>query len=243
MSQATILKFGSDQKFRNLAFPDLEARLEQHLDRIKSLADLERLLNAIKPLFQDKRYSEEELLRLKKLRQRAYDRKRNHKIPAYRSAMSSQRLKSEQVITSGALKEPSKSASDAASKNEIPKISYERLIEMAPRLIICLSAASIVSFFLWHQSLDLYISASFTNATYASFGGILMIVGFAAYHSITRSWLALILCLYAGAYESYLMVSGTINDDNQAHINTMQHDPELIFLQEKWFGSCWWFCD
>lgn len=29
------------------------------------------------------------------------------------------------------------------------------------------------------------------------------------------------------------MVSGTNNDDNQTHTNTMQHDPELIFLQEK----------
>jgi hypothetical protein len=79
----------------------------------------------------------------------------------------------------------------------------------------------------------LYRSAGFTNATYAAAGGILMIMGFAAYHSISRSWLALLCCLYAGAYESYLMVSGTIHNDIQTHADGVQNHPEVIFLKEK----------
>jgi hypothetical protein len=86
---------------------------------------------------------------------------------------------------------------------------------------------------LWQQSLALYQSAGFINPLSSAAGGILMIVGFAAYHSITRSWLALVFCLYALAYEGYLMVSGTFNDDKQIAATAVQNDPELIFLQEK----------
>lgn len=60
-----------------------------------------------------------------------------------------------------------------------------------------------------------------------------MIIGFAAYHSITRSWLALFFCLYAGAFEGYLMISGTIHNDAHAQSIAIQNDPEFVLLQEK----------
>lgn len=263
MSQATVIEFGPDKKFMNLAFPDLEAKFEQHLESIRSIADLENLIEAIKPLFRDKRFSSDEVMRLRKLRQRAYDRKRNHKVPVHRSVEPPQR--SEQ-ITSRFIGQRKPSADDnpliqtptpsvgtqmtethanAAIPNcesasfvdgvvkRLSKVDGERFIETVPKLIICLSAAAVVSFFLWHQSLGLYSSAGFANATYAAAGGILMIVGFAAYHSLSRSWLALLCCLYAGAYESYLMVSGTIHDDIQTRVDSVQSNPELVLLQEK----------
>lgn len=58
-----------------------------------------------------------------------------------------------------------------------------------------------------------------------------MIVGFAAYHSISRSWLALFLCIYAGAYEAYLMVSGTFNNENRAQVIEVQNSPEFGVLR------------
>ena len=60
-----------------------------------------------------------------------------------------------------------------------------------------------------------------------------MIIGFAAYHSITRSWLALFFCVYAGAYEGYLMISGTINDERQIKTSVVQSNAELVFLKEQ----------
>lgn len=60
-----------------------------------------------------------------------------------------------------------------------------------------------------------------------------MIVGFAGYHSMTRSWIALLLCIYAGAYEGYLMVSGTIQDEKQVATHAVQNNPELLFLKEN----------
>jgi len=118
-------------------------------------------------------------------------------------------------------------------KRAIASINGEHFIKTAPKLLAWFLAASTVSFFLWQQSLALYESAGFANAIYSAAGGILMIVGFAAYHSITRSWLALFFCLYSGAYEGYLMVSGTLHDENRAQAVLIENHPELIFLSEK----------
>ncbi len=112
-------------------------------------------------------------------------------------------------------------------------INGEHFVRTAPKLLAWFAAAALVSFFLWQQSLALYESAGFTNAIYSAAGGILMIIGFAAYHSITRSWLALFFCIYAGAYEGYLMISGTIHNESQIQASAVQANPELTFLGEK----------
>ena len=80
MSGAQLLEFGSEPRFGNLSFPDLEARFGRHLEQVRSVTDLDSLIRSIKPLFQDERYSPDELARLKRLRQRAYDRRRNPKF-------------------------------------------------------------------------------------------------------------------------------------------------------------------
>lgn len=60
-----------------------------------------------------------------------------------------------------------------------------------------------------------------------------MVVGFAAYYSLTKSWLALFFCLYAVSYEGYLMISGTIHDEKQIVLSSVQNSPELSFLSEN----------
>ncbi len=112
-------------------------------------------------------------------------------------------------------------------------INGEHFVKTTPKLFAWFVAAALVSFFLWQQSLALYESAGFTNAIYSAAGGILMIIGFAAYHSITRSWLALFFCIYAGAYEGYLMISGTMENEHHIQIQSIKIDPDLVFLKEK----------
>ena len=112
-------------------------------------------------------------------------------------------------------------------------VNSEYCLKVLPPLLAWFGAAALVSFFLWQQSFALYESAGFSNPTYSAAGGILMIIGFAAYHSITRSWLALFFCLYAGAYEGYLMISGTINDERQIKTSVIASNAELILLGEQ----------
>jgi hypothetical protein len=265
MSSATILGFGVTTDLGGLSFPDLESRFEKYLEQIKSVTDLDRLIRSVKPLFQDNRYSSEELMRLKKLRQRAYDRKRNLKVQMPESVSPFGTKPKMQLARSA--KEISKRnrpksviAKDLVPKKPLPETGVVKPINAIKRTmpepkagsfvagtlrafssidsatastLAWFATACLVSFFLWHQSLALYESAEFANSFYAASGGILMIIGFAAYHSITRSWLALFFCIYAGAFEGYLIISGTIHDDNQTHAAAVQNDPQLIFLQEK----------
>ncbi len=272
MSQAQLLEFGPDLRWGNLGFPDLEIKLEKHLGRVRNATDLERLIRSMRPLFKDARYSPDELLKLKKLRQRAYDRKRNPKLQIVRSVEpmeTNPRIQMAQPLKASDRKHqilkstvPKKSVSAKPSldpgvimsatitqqtpmpesQNEgfsngvikaIASINGEHFIKTAPKLLAWFIAASVVSFFLWQQSLALYETAGFTNAIYSAAGGILMIVGFAAYHSLTRSWLALFFCVYSGAYEGYLMVSGTIHNEAKTQSSAIQNNPELIFLTEK----------
>lgn len=269
MSGAKLLEFGTMPELGNLDFPDLESRLKHRLANTKSLPDLEKLIKLINPLINSERHSKEEQAVLKRLRQRAYDRRRTpkfktvvqaqiagakSKIPMGKSCdQIFQKLEpppnatTEELLSSNLLLEKGArmhtGATEKLSESE-PKaeglvrrfpssIKGAYVITAISKLLGWLIASALVSFFLWQQSLALYETAGFTNSIYAAAGGILMIVGFAAYHSITRSWLALLLCIYAGAYESYLMISGTINHEKQTHANLVQSSPEMVFLQEQ----------
>ena len=216
----------------NLDFPNLEENLERRLKKINSLPDLETLIKLLNPLLKDDRFTRHEQGVLRRLRQRAYDRRRNPKFQITKAKSKKPKIQiSKPSVTVDGLAPklialPRMSARSRNTTNgeatiqkrpvnnfgsgvlkAFSSIDGEIVANMAPKLVLWFAAALAVSFFLWHQSLDLYQTAGFTNATYAATGGMLMIVGFAAYRSITRSWLALFFCLYAGAYESYLMVS------------------------------------
>lgn len=245
MSGAQLLEFGPEPRFGNLSFPDLEARFGRHLEQARSVTDLDSLIRAIKPLFQDERYGPDELARLKRLRQRAYDRRRN---PRFQTSESVKPLEPKPQITAVPRSEPSEpeganvpnvlnieSAKGTFADGALRSVGThsEYCLKVLPPLLAWFSAAALVSFFLWQQSFALYDSAGFINPTYSAAGGILMIIGFAAYHSITRSWLALFFCVYAGAYEGYLMISGTINDERQIKTSVIASNAELMFLSEQ----------
>jgi hypothetical protein len=229
MSGAKILEFGTASELRNLDFSNLEQRLERYLETIKSLPDLENMLHILNPLPKAPQYNEEQKAKLKRFRQRAYDRKRHAKFPNLEEATShSQALLQPEAIS----RKPTQTFIEGIVRTML-SIDGERFIKTVPKSLAWLIASLLSAYFVWQQSLALYRSAGFDNAIYAAAGGIFMIVGFAAYHSITRSWLALLFCLYAGAYEAYLMVSGTVKDEQETQFHQANSDVELGFLAEK----------
>jgi hypothetical protein len=276
MSGAQVLDFGSGPDLGNLGFPDLEKNLELRLEAIKTLPDLEKLIKMVNPLLKAERFNEDEQGALRRLRQRAYDRKRHSKFPNSTSksvpnlelqiskpapdlgnqisksadlelqiskpsvpnempkpAKSPQPERKEKMTAVTTLPHQKTESFSQGAERALASINGEQFVKTAPKMALWFCAAGIVSFFLWQQSLALYQSAGFVSPLYSAAGGILMIVGFAAFHSITRSWIALFFCFYALAYEGYLMVSGTFNDDKQIAAIAVQNDLELIFLQEK----------
>ena len=239
MSGARILEFGSDLGAKNLSIPDLETRFEKQLNLAKSIPDLDRLVRSLRPLLKKDLYGPDEQARLRRLRQRLYDRRRHPKFQETQPVKSIPKPISEKgssmpnisLITQKPVVVTDNFAHGAL--RALTRINGEKFVTTAPRLIMWFSSAALVSYFLWQQSLPLYESIGFKNSTWTAAGGILMIIGFAAYHSITRSMLALLLCLYASGYETYLMISGTITDENQMKIQIIQTNPDLDILKEK----------
>lgn len=113
------------------------------------------------------------------------------------------------------------------------KIDGEAFIKRAPVFTFWLIMSALASWLLIHQSILLYEKAGFSNANLAAAGGLLLVVGSAAYYSVARSFIAILLCLYAGSYEGYLMISGSFNDDRVVIEQEILNKPELAFLKEK----------
>lgn len=119
------------------------------------------------------------------------------------------------------------------AQKALESIDGEKFVKALPGFLLLFMATTAVVGFLWLQSLELYKSSGFSQPELASAGGLLMVIGFAVYRSVTRSKLALLLCLYAGGYETYFMVSGTVQDEKTSQIVGIENSPDLMFLREK----------
>lgn len=80
MSEIRLVQSGVGFESGILPFPDLKFRLEKHLGLAQKIPDLEDLIGYLNGLMKEDRYSTEEQFELKRIRQKAYDRKRNPKM-------------------------------------------------------------------------------------------------------------------------------------------------------------------
>ena len=115
----------------------------------------------------------------------------------------------------------------------LARIDGEALVLTLARLILPVMFTVLVSYFLWFQSVDLYAASGFANPEMVALGGMIMVMGFAAFHSLTRSKLALLCCLYAGAYETYFIASGTMADEQRSKIQSPAAVQEATWRQEQ----------
>ena len=118
-------------------------------------------------------------------------------------------------------------------RNGLAKADGERFICALPKVIVLLGSTTAVTWLLWLQSVVLYKASGFAEPELIATGGILMVIGFAAYYSVSRSWLALLLCMYAGAYETYFIASGTIVDEKQTKTEAISSTPEAEWHKEQ----------
>ena len=306
MSEIRLVQSGVGFGSGILPFPDLKFRLEKHLGLAQKIPDLEDLIGYLNGLMKEDRYSTEEQFELKRIRQKAYDRKRNPKMGVQKtepSRLFSLQMKEPDLdaqipdlgISGIQIQDPDSKTSDLEKvqtpdltpqiqdlekaqtpKSELPKtiltkeprkmilqsieqtpklefspsqknkvtfwtgaqkalesIDGEKFVKALPGFLLLFMATAAVVGFLWLQSLELYKSSGFSQPELASAGGLLMVIGFAVYRSVTRSKLALLLCLYAGGYETYFMVSGTVQDEKTSQIVGIENSPDLMFLREK----------
>jgi hypothetical protein len=113
------------------------------------------------------------------------------------------------------------------------EIDGERFAKCFPGFLTLALFSATVSWFLWDQSVALYEAVKFSSPALAAAGATLMIVGFAGFHGLTKSKVALLLCLYVGGYEAYTVVSGTVKSEENILFEGVDKTPEIAWLKEK----------
>lgn len=266
MSEMRLVQPGFNFGAGFLPFLDLKFRLEKHLQIAQKASELEQVINYLTTIMKSDSYSHDERHEFKKIRQRAYDRRRKslaeNPVPKLFALQNSAKQtpilefvstpKQElQTLTQTEGHDMNLHSVDIKPKSEmIPSleskpdfwtgarqaledIDGKSFVQALPGFLLLSTATVAVVGFLWLQSLELYKSSGFSQAELAAAGGVFMMIGFAAYHAVSRSKLALFLCLYAGGYETYFMISGTVQDETVEHLARIERDPELSFLAEK----------
>ncbi|MBI2603186.1 MAG: hypothetical protein HYW48_09025 [Deltaproteobacteria bacterium] len=118
-------------------------------------------------------------------------------------------------------------------KRAIAGVDGERLARSIPKAVLSLFGTLMATGLLWQQSLGLYDSAGFSQPSLVAVGSILMMIGFSGIYAGSKSKLALLLCLYAGVYETYFVISGTFEDELASRYEAASTNVEMIFLQDK----------
>lgn len=222
------------------------ASLENQLSIAQMPPEVDLIIQTLNKLVKSLDLSLDQKDYLKKLRQKAYDRKRALRILMGSESIVDHLQTSADAITS--VKEDSnflKNSAEIQTDNQIVKkdlrSSEKNLRDQSrsvenlsfPCKILIVIANFFVSYLVWLQSVDLYKSTFFKNSEIAATGAICMVVAFAAYYSLTKSKFALLLCFYAGSYEGYFMVTATMQDENLMAMQRTEESPEVLLLKEK----------
>ena len=218
--------------FDRSEFSDLKSDLEEGLTAITDLPDMEQMIGKMNQWLQTLELSTVEKLELRRLRQRAYDRKKQLK-PTFPEKEPGPTLVFPSTMQAEDTETPPLIEQANEIQEEIPSQAPIFFLKPLFNFLCKLLFTALVVCLLWEQSLPLYKSSGFPEPTLAALGAIVMIVGFAILHSRTHSKLTLLLCLYAGGYEAMFIGAGTFKDESVEKQKILVSQPELVWLQEQ----------
>lgn len=182
-------------------------------------------------------FSEEEKQKLKSMRQKCYDKKR---IAADDSEKANKATDShtKSIRQSVSSEEPAilNENFGRTHKTFSCPLTLSQSLEVAKNILpiaLYSACAAAALGFVWIQSVPLYEASGFTDPKLCAFGALLMIVGFALTHSLTKSKIALLLCLYASAYEVTLIVKGTVKNEVEITTQSIETNSQIKMLKEK----------
>lgn len=186
----------------------------------------------------NKVYYDENKERLKAKRRERYQRDREAEIEAeFKTRIEEvRREESAPLFLAREVEEPQRMEAVGfwrGVRNALASIDGESTAKSTPRVILFLSVGASVFYLFLLQSKELYQSAGFDQPGLVALGGFLMIALFAAFHSISKSLIALALCLYAFGYETYFVVAGTLNDEAVVAERKVEESDDYIFQKEK----------
>ena len=216
---------------------DLVRKIETQLETAMCRESLQKTIFRIRDCLKSSTINNEERDSLSKLRQKAYRKKRTFPVAsdAFSEKENEQQLdpRSQPALQKQPVGQTRSSMEDAPMKlatakhvptleqtpfwqgvsNYFRAIDGELWIRSLVRTIPLAGGAGIAGILLWMQSVSLYESSGFQDPEIVAFGGLAMIIGFAALYAMRGGILALACCLYMAGYETYFIASGTVSDD------------------------------
>lgn len=240
MKKIRLVTNNSEKSCREESFSDLKLDLENRLMSVRSDSDVLDLKSEVNHLLQTLNLSSEEKRELLNFRQKTYDKRK--KLQAYvqienKNADDFEKAHNGPNSDLCSAKQYQHTLANTSALKQIVSyfagIDVEGVIHKLPALILFASCAIVTMCFIWKQSVPLYQSIGFSEPEICAFGALLMIAGFSVIHTISRSKIVLLLCLYASAYEVVLIVDGTMKNETQISQTQIEQNADVVWLKEQ----------
>lgn len=251
MSGIHLVASGTDLKNQKVSFSDLIRDLKSSLEHSQTLPDLEGQMKRLATYLKDPVFTPEQKRGLKSLRQKGYDkRSKLRKIESENLGLNFSEIKKSEGDLSDINSDPEVSIDPSPVVENQTKVQemksnfneknrffvnprWDGLLKYLPQMLLLLLVSIVVGWLLWNQSVDLYKASGFTNPEHIAFGGVIMIVAFAGFHSMWPSTLAKMLCLYISLYEVFFIYTGTVaHERNNKISNTLLSTEEKIIDEQ-----------
>lgn len=216
-------------------FSDLK-QLEYDLNFTKNLSEVEQLLAKLNHMIQWRGLASDQKAMLKRLRQKTYDRRKIFRLTSpVENSLKIDPIPNSPILQTAEIKltpnEPPTFKEGVLSV--LKNINGESFTRSLPAFTLFGIFAVLTIYLLWQQSVSLYAANGFSDPSWVAFGAIVMMVGFSAFHAVSKSKIALLLCLYASGYEIIFIVSGTFKDEAIVHKQNIENEPQLVWLREN----------
>ena len=239
MREVRLLAVGGVSEQIQKRFSDLKSSLENALIYARSLPEIEVVLSSLNLALQEGWLTAEYKSELRRIRQRTYDRRKTIR-PA--DPLELPRTEGQYLVKNIAPivkvedflgQSGEKFSFTAGVLKGLRSIDGEYLVRQLPVFLLFGVCISLTTALLWLQSVSLYQSSGFSDPKLVAFGAVLMMIGFAVIHGVTKSKVALLLCLYVSSYEVFFIISGTFKDESTVQVRKVENEPQLLWLKEK----------
>lgn len=227
------------------SYKTIKKDLEQRLANAQSESEYVALISDLNDTLKAHPWGQKDKINFRNFRQKIYDRKK--KIQEEKYSNIKQNIQSAPSNTNPVMSELQKSKSNQDlsspisrnhenSSNSKERFNVWDIMLFSKNLVPILMfgvCTILTAWFVWKQSIPLYEAIGFPDPKFCALGALLMIIGFATIHSLTKSKIVLLLCLYASTYEVILIANGTLTHDSIQTQQLLENDTELIWLKAK----------
>lgn len=228
---------------------DSHSVLVRKIRSADSVEELDSIVDAIN-IFMNQSHNRQYRQAAKRVRQKAYDRKRTLRLGegelaaqpmmerSFQTSLEKlesrlvQRLENRISQSRGCIGCVREEESGPPESDLGVRQVLEVALKLVPLGLVFLPPIAALMFLLAAQMIPLYQASGFADPVISALGALGMVLGFTAIGTLTKSSLAKVFLLLAIAYESLFMLSGTKEEQQADFMKAELADPKLSYLVE-----------